>query len=434
MPFRNQARSCSVPPPKGAVVHLFAALALLHVLALPGAVGAFRVADAVGGAVDRSWLNRDAYYLRLSNTFRADAGITFASSELAAGYTLRLVPDPQTLEVAPFHIADLRYSYTTPRFSLSLTETLGIGDQTFLGSGRASPLAGVTPAQDAKAGAPAPPALATPGSIDSSLLPGARTLPSIAARSAAGFRYLATRRLSLAVAAGYQLYGGLDRDAQRYLALQHSLDGAISIAYGVSSRLAWVSALVASRGWNSSDAQFVLLTVSESCQYRWTATTQLDAGVGISVRDSALGGAASTLESTPVGSIGVTHTIRGRERTGALRFAATYAPLVDAVTGRVQNRLTASATASITQGDLHGGVGAGLSQVLPTDEPGAVGILSANTFGAYQITEWLGASLSAQIARQDSATAGSAATTNIPSGFTWGVYMGLYAVSPMLRF
>jgi len=393
------------------------------------------MADAAGAAVDRTLIaDGSPYYLRISNLFRADLGLTFANSELAASYSLSLVPDLLTLKVAPFHVGDLRYSYTASRFVFSLTQTLGAGERIFLGAGRASPLVGLAPVQDPRPTAPAPPALATPGSIDSGVLPGARMLPSVASRSTAAVSYRWERRLSSAFVVGYQMYGGLGRDAQRYLALQRVVDAGASVAYGMSARVDLVSGLVFARGWNSSDNKYALLTLSESWLYKWTSTTSLDLGAGISSRETESSDEPTRLTTTPVAAIGLTQALTGRDTTGSLRLGVTYAPLVDSVTGQIANRLAVLGSATAAHGDLHAGVGAGLSQAIPASDPGAVTSLTANVYAGYQISSWLGASLSAYVARQTIVTTGLPAATLLPSGVTWGVYGGLYAVSPTLRF
>ena len=426
MAFPSRDRSC---------FQLFAVSAWLQALSLTAAVGTLRLADSAGVAFDRGLVRDDrAYYLRFSNVFRADLGLQFSASELGASYGLRLTPDPLSLEVSPFHTGELRYVYATPRFVLSITETGGIGEQTFLGAARVSPISTLAPAPAPGFPAPSTPTLATSSAIDSSLLPGALTLSLISSRTAAAASYRWERRLGSVLSAGYQVYGGLGRDAQRYLALQHTVDGSISVDYGISARTSLVSALVAAHGWSSSDVRYTLFTLSESVQYKWSATTNADAGVGISSRASEVPDDATRIVTTPVAAVGVTHHLGGRDLSGSLRFQLTYAPVVDALTARIQNRLVALGSAGMTQGDLRAGVSLTASQAIPTDAPGAVSSVTAGAYGGYQLNSWLGATLHAQVTRQELQTTGLPAGSITPSGVVWGVYAGLYAVSPTWRF
>lgn len=401
---------------------------------LTAAVGTLRVADAVGASVDRSLLDYN-YYFRVSNTFRADAGLRFAHSDLNVAYGLRLMPNTTTLRVEPFHTAEMRYIYTTPRFVLSLSETGGIGKQSFLGIGRASPLAGLAPVQDSNTTATtSTPALATPSPIDASLLPGVQSLPVVSSRTAASATYRWDRTLSSTFTLGYQIAGGLTERAKRYLSLQQLLDAGASLDYALDARNNLVSALVFARGTSSRNDDYVLTTVSESWLYKATLRTTLDIGGGVSGRSVNQQDGSTLLAVTPVGNAGIAHILQGRDRTGVLRFAVRFAPLVDTLTARIQNRFSAQGSATMNQGDWSTGVTAGLARTIPSNEPGALNALTASVFGSYQIVSWLGASLSAQVTRQEIVTTGLTGATAVPSGVAWGVYGGLYGVSPTWEF
>jgi hypothetical protein len=416
------------------VAHLYAVLALLGSLGLTAAVGSLRLADAVGAYVDRTLAVETAYYLRVSNTFRAELGLTFSRSELAATYSFRLMPDPVSDTVAPFHTLDLRYAYFTPRMFFSLTNSLGVGDQTFNGVRPGGALGAVVPPQAPNMPGPASPPLAASGTLDSSFLPAARTLPAISERAFATLNYRLERRVSLAIYAGYLTYGGLGGQAQQLLALQHTADGSLSIGYTVNARLTLLSSLTVSHGWNTLDEVYSLFIFAETFQFAWTRTTNLDVGVGFSSREEANMTQPDTLTTMPVGVLGVSHVFRGREVNTSLRASVSYLPLVDAVSGQIQNRLVAAGSASVTKGDVRAGVGVGASQVVPTDAPDAATTLSANTYVGWQFSSWLGASLGAQITRQTFASTDPTMMMRLPSGVSWGVYAGLYTVSPTWRF
>lgn len=408
---------------------------MLCVLNLPAAVGTLRLADAAGAVLDHGLVDDDAYYLRLSNIFRADFTLRFASSEFAAAYTLRIVPDATTLTVAPFHTVDLRYAYITPRLVVALGQSAGIGDQVFLGGGRVTPQAAL--GTDPMPATPplSAPTLATAGALDTNVLPASTTLPVLTLRSSAGVGYRWERRLRSVVSAGYQLYGGMDHAAQAYLPLQRSLDGTAAVDYLLTPRINLVTALVGARTWLTTDQRYLVLTLSESVMYTWTRTTKLDAGAGISSQLTESPQGADTLAITPVASLGISHTLGGRDLSGSLRLSLTYAPLVDSVSGNIQDRLSVIGTASASQGDLRAGVSVGFFQTIPPDEPGAYTSVSGMVFGGYQFSDWLGMSVSAQAVRQKTEDSSSLPATRIaPSGFTWGLYAGLYAVSPNIRF
>jgi hypothetical protein len=423
---------CSVR--RRGVAHLYAVFALLGSLGLTAAVGSLRLADAVGAYVDRTLADEDAYYLRVSNIFRAEMSLNFSHSEIDATYSFRLMPDQVSDTVAAFHTGDLRYTYAAPRFVFALTNSLGIGEQTFNGSTRQGALSAVAPPQAPGMPAPATPLLAASGTLDSSLLPRARTLPAVAERAIATMTYRLERRVSLAMYAGYLIYGGLGSEAQQLLALQQTADGNVTVSYGVNARLVLLSSLVAAHGWNTLEDRYSLFTLSETCQLAWTRATSLDVGVGVSTREVEGPAQPATLATTPVAAVGVTHELRGRDVSGVLRASVTYTPLVDVVSGRIQNRLVATGTASVVKGDLRAGVSVNASQSVPTDVPDAATTLSANSFVGLQLTSWLGATMGGQVTRQLFASSDSATLMRLPSGTAWGVYCGLYGVSPAWRF
>jgi hypothetical protein len=402
-------------------------------LTLPAAVGSLRLADAVGASIDRSLVD-GAYYARVGNLLRADFALDMGPSQLDAGYGLRIYPNYYTSEIEPFHTANLRYTYTAPRLSLSLSETGGIGKQSFLGAGRASPLVGLSPVGDTNAPPTATPSLATPAAIDSSTVPGAQSLDFVSLRTAANGTYRLGHELTWNLIVGYQLSGGLTREARRYVTLQHVLDGSLSLGYAPSSRTSFVSALLVAHGWNSRNDDYGLLTLSESWQYKWTPATSTDLGLGLSSRIAQGANDATVIVTTPVGSAGITHVLRARDTTGTLRLSVTYTPLVDVATGRIQNRLNATASAGVSHGDVAAGINGTLWKVIPSSDPGASSGMGGGVYASYQIISWLGASLSAQVTKQAYVTTGLGNATPLPSGVAWGVYGGLYAVSPTWRF
>lgn len=408
---------------------------MISLLALPSAVGNFRLADAAGAYVDRAiGDDPNTYYLRLGNSLRADLSIEFFASEIAVAYGLRLMPDQNNYTTAPFHTAELRYTYATPRFSFNTNNFIGIGEQTFTGVQRISAPGTLTPPADPSVIAPTTPTLATPGTIDSSVLPGARTLLGISARVGAGLGYRLDRRLKLTLAAGYGIYGGLGREAQKYLALQHSIDTSVSLGYALGPRFTLATGLMGTRGWNSTDQDFWLFTLSETALYKAAPHTDLDLGVGVSSRATDTPVEGARIVNTPVGAAGITHTLRGRDATGSLRASVTYAPMVDAVSARILNRFLGTGSASIATGDVRAGLIASFSQATPTDDPDASTVVSGSIFGGYQFTSWLGATLGAAVARQHFTAARTATFTPALSGVSWSVFAGLFAVSPTWRF
>jgi hypothetical protein len=392
------------------------------------------VSDAVGGYVDRTFQDQGAYYLRLSNVARAELGFAWNHSEIAAAYSFRLIPDTATESVAPFHAADLRYAYATPRFIFLLSDSFGIGDQVFDGVPRLSALNALAPPAANNIAGPTTPVLATPATIDNTVLPSRQTLPFVTDRAIAAVSYRIDRRLQLTTQAGYLIYGGLDRDARRYLTLQQIADGSVSVAYAASSRVTLLTSLLGAHGWNSLHDDYVILTVSETLNYRWTRATNVSAGLGVSSSVTDSPARQAKLGNTPVGSLGVAHTLRARDVIGTLSATLAYVPLVDAISGRVQNRLLGTGVASVASGNVRAGINLGMSQVVPTDDPDAVTVLSASLFSGYQFLPWLGASLGAQVTRQHFTSTQLALALPTASGVAWGVYAGLFAVSPTWRF
>jgi hypothetical protein len=413
-------------------ISLFAALAMLGALSMPAAVGTLRIADALGLAIDRGIVD-DGVYFRVTNTFYASVGIRFASSELSVGYTLRLGPDPQTLGVAQFHIAELRYAYTARRLSFTASETFGLGEQVFLGVGRASPLAGVMREQDAAA-APVGPTLAVTAPLDTRLLPAAQVLPIVIQRADAGLSYRIDRQWTTTFALGYSTYGGLTREAQQDFALIHTLIGSATAASKLDARNDLTTGLQLAHGWNARQESFAYAVLSETWQHRLSKQTKLELGAGLSVRETDQPVGPRVIVTTPVGTVGLEHTMRARDLTGALRFGLAFVPMVDVVSARLQNRFTATATATLGYDDLYAGAGFALSQAVPTDDPYAVRYIHGNVFSGYRLTPWLGASLSAVVTRQWLGSTVSGPSAYTASGLTWGVYGGLDATFSVQRF
>jgi hypothetical protein len=410
-------------------------------LALPAAVGSFRLSDSAGAYIDRAIGEQGPYYLRIGNALRVDVGVEFYSSELLASYGLRLMPDQNDHTIAPFHTGELRYTYASPRFTFSSLNFIGIGQQTFTGTQRISSPGALAPQREPGVTAPTTPTLATPGTIDATVVPGgSRTLDAVSARAGASVNYRFERRLRMTAVASYGLFGGLGHESQQYLTLQHSIDASLALAYDLTPRFMLISALMGTRGWNPTDPtspaqqDFWLFTLSETGLYSWSRDTSMDLGVGVSSRATDTPAEGGVIVNTPVGSAGITHTLRARAATGSLRASVTYAPMVDAVTARLQNHFIGTGTATIATDEVRAGVNASISQVVPTDDPQASTVLSGSVFGGFQFTTWLGASLGVAVTKQHFTSTRTEAMTPTASGVTWSVFAGLFAVSPTWRF
>jgi hypothetical protein len=123
--------------------------------------------------------------------------------------------------------------------------------------------------------------------------------------------------------------------------------------------------------------------------------------------------------------------------TGVLNLTVSLSPLVDAVTARLQNRLTATASSTLNYDDFYAGARLMLSQSFPTSDPNTVRYVNASMFSGYRLTSWLGASVSAQVNRQWFASVDDRNDRNAAyatSGLTWGVYGGFDAMLSVERF
>src|SRR6202000_1594983 len=95
----------------------------------------------------------------------------------------------------------------------------------------------------------------------------------------------------------------------------------------------------------------------------------------------------------PVGAAGITHNLGSRRTHGTLQLTVSYAPTVNTVLGKLQNRVLATGSASVERGPARLTAALAFAESLPVDDPDESRYASAGLLGRYAVSSWLAVTL-----------------------------------------
>lgn len=407
---------------------------------IPAAVGTLRVSDSARAAV-RSGITDRGDEVGFDNLLRLDASLAWPTAEVSLVYGPRLgladdierSSDP--LQVTFLHVFEAGVTVDEERYTLALRQTFSIGEQSF-GQVFAIP----ETAEVAAPGDVPDMALTTTDGLPAGTggpVPLESGIPVWSANSTASLMYRLASRWRSNLDAGYGTTGGNGATAELSYPRLQTVDAGVGLTHDWTARHEVGGVARGQRGWSDrSDFWFTTVAATWRMVLRPETNLELRAGAGYrDVRESSGGigipqpitPIAQTRERAivPIGGANLTHEVivfGGRAR---YVLSVGYEPTVDLLTARLQDRLTALASASLAS--TTDGVTLSLSgsQSFPTGEPDASRFLGISLALTHEFADWIGVELGGQLA--DQTTAGASATV-------WAVYLGLGAELPAVRF
>jgi hypothetical protein len=420
------------------------ALATLALVALNAAMGSLKISDAARAYARRSLVDPSAI-MNLEDQLRIDAELRWPKVQVELGYGPRLtfvdVLGPGPSPTLWLHSGAARVSLREPRYTLSLTQTGTVGEQDFAQAGA---IASPAPARQAEATTPTPNQPSTQPMVAQSmatqpmatgstspalnLLPNARAVGVAAEETAANLNMLWTRRWSSDLKASFGFSGG-SNDVDRMLLPRQrraQLDGSLGFDWSRRDRVSTV--LTGAQIVTSNGYEHWLTSASETWAARWAARSDSQFGLGVAFQDTTAPGGMRITHWSPIGSANLTHAMLLHDVQVRLQAGLGYAPEVNVLLGRLQNRLQATSLVTVATTRTAVSLILGAAQTIPTGAPDAATLASAALTFDHEIVRWLSAEMGGQVARQ---ALGGAIGSARP---TWLLYAGLVARAPEQRF
>jgi hypothetical protein len=411
--------------------------ALLSFVALHAAMGSLKISDAARVYARRSLVD-DTAIANIEHAPRLDGELTWPTWQAALDYEPRLTfvdvlgSRPSSGTGLWLHSGSARLSLRQPHYELSIMQTALVGEQDFTQFGSVGAVAGAmqpaaTGAQDTATQASAQP-MPTGTTTPLNLLPNARALRVADEQTAASLRYFWAARWRSDLKASFGFSGGANQTAQQLLPRQRraQVDGSLTFE---QTRRDQLSTLLMGAQINTSNGyDHWLASASETWSTRWNASSGSLFGAGLAFHDSTDPNGIRSQRWSPIGSASLSHATLLRDVQVRLQVGVGYAPELNVLVGRLQNRLQASSTASVATRRMTLSLLLGAAQTIPTSAPDAATIANVAVSFDYELLEWLSAQAGGQVARQHLGSAMAFARA------TWLLYAGLAARAPELRF
>ena len=419
---------------------------------IPAAVGTLRVSDSARAAV-RSGAPGENDELGFDNLLRLDASLAWPTTELFVGYGPRLgvARDIEGMndawDLTFLHDLEAGLTFNQPRYTLSFRQGFTFGTQSF-GEVFATP-------EDAAVGAPgATPDLGTPTNPD--MTPAATDVPTGAgapvpldssipvwsASSRASLVYLYSQRWQSTYETGFGTSGGNGAAAELTLPRLQTVDASANLIHDLTPRHQVGAELQAEHGWTRA-SDYWYSTLAGLWTVLFSRETELALSAGAGFRDTQDPLPLPPLLPTrsqaivPVGSASLTHEVGMRGSRARYALSVAYAPTVDTLRARLQDRLTASASAGLASTSNSATLSVSGSQSFPTDAVDAARFIGISLALTHQFTDAIGIELGGQIADQSLGGADALAPVVVADpndGTVWTVYVGLGAQLDPIRF
>lgn len=393
------------------------------------------VLQSAAGTLDASHLARiyarqaatgDAAAIDLENAPRLELGLAWPTTTLTLDYSPRLLwmdmlgadPSPALL----LHSAGLRLSWRRPRYTLSFAQTAAVGDQNFARFDPAGSLAAPAPSPTPGGAAMTPPEL--------DLLPRATLVRIAAAETSASLRYAWSQRWSSELRTAFDISGGANADAQRFLPRRRTARVDASVGFRGSRRDDLSTGLSVAQTSTSNGYDHWLASLTERWSRSFAPESGGELGAGVAIQDTTGPAGTTSTKWVPVGTASAWHAVRMRAAQIRLRWDLGYRPEVNVLAGTLQSRLSTTAQASLLVERSSVRLTLGAAQTFPRAASDAAEVISADLALERELLEWLSAELGAQILRQRSARGDAPASI----GSRWLLYGGLRARLPEARF
>jgi len=378
----------------------------------------------------REALAGDDVALDVENVPRAELTLEWPTTALELDYAPHLfwseINGPEPAPMSLLHTASVRLSSRAERLTVSIGQTLAVGEQSFARLSREPGALASDPAAD-----PAAPAgVGTAPSPELDLLPGPAVVSVFETESSASVRYELSRRVSTEVRPSFGVSGGADRASRRVLPRERTARVDLSLDYRATARDVLTSSAGVMHSSISTGHEHRVVSAMETWTHMFRPATGIALGAGAAVSDSTRPDDTTNTELRPIGLGRAWHTMQARTWQVELRSEVGHRPDVNVLTGSLQGQLyaTAGATASAGSTSVHAGLGA--AQTLPPQEPDSALSLTADLVLEQGLFSWLSAELGAQITWQ-SLGRGSVLEQ---SDALWLLFAGARAELPSVRF
>ena len=129
----------------------------------------------------------------------------------------------------------------------------------------------------------------------------------------------------------------------------------------------------------------------------------------------------------PAGGMSVSHTLRMSRVRATLQAGGGFSPLINPITGDLQNRVYASASAALAGARRSATLSFDVAQTLPRDDPEAAGFVGTSLILQQRLGRTLAALFGGQLLYQQTED------PELVSGVLWLVYVGISAESDMIK-
>jgi hypothetical protein len=325
----------------------------------------------------------------------------------------------------PMHIAHAGYSYAWKRYSFSLSETATLGQQLFA---NLTPISTSVPPPAAPGMTPTtPPPSISPVNL---LPPGQQSLEVASESTTGGFGVALTRRTNFDVFASYTIAGGYGEQAQQYLPQQHTQTVSLGLTEKLSLRDQLQLAVVGSHITTSRDFEYVLVAEYFTWQHAITRRLRLILGAGLAEQqseDPVRGRLFDVLPTATITLTGALYSARRRSYAVEISFASALTPVLNRVSGELQDTAYGSTTLSVLFDHTTLAATVDGAQSLPIDDTNESRVVGLGLLGTRSLGKLIDFSLGYRTIWQQIGLGG-------PSGRSWTAFAALSLRAPPLSF
>lgn len=390
-------------------------VALIALAGLPSALATLELSDAV-----RAYVQSDPSdarpLLNMDNVLRMDANVDWKTARLTLSYAPQLTlvdigGRENPVALALWQGLDARLTLRRPRSEWTFSESASIGQQVVTG---APPILG------------APPTL-NPGQPKVDLQPDSDMLEIASTHTAAAFMYHWSPRWQTGVSAGFDLTGGLTAEDQRALPQQRGITAGLSLGHELTQAIQLSSSLTGSLTTTSNGFTHHVADLIGSWVERWAPDSNYTINLGAVAWSTLERGEHAGDGVVPAGGLSVSHALRMASARATLQAGAGFSPLINPLTGDLQDRVYASASARMEGSRRSATLSFDLGQTLPVDEPDAAGFVASSLILRQQLGRTLAALLGGQLLYQQTEDPA------LVSGLLWLIYVGIGTQSGVIK-
>jgi hypothetical protein len=262
------------------------------------------------------------------------------------------VGDSTYNEVLLLHSARASSTFRWPRTSLRLSQSGSYGERNFQVAALSAPETGPDTAAPeptpADPNAPAQPPTTPPTTTPTTVVPDAlrtnlQTLSYVSSRSQADLSYALSRRWTFGILGGYEVQGGLGREARGFYPLQRGPLGQLRLTFRSSPIDSLTSEVqgqyVDSKGGQiSGDRQAVLAIADERWVHEFSVNARSDLSAGIGYTRFKPEGGKTDNDLHPFANAGLQHRLYKADFALEAEYAVRLSPVIDRNTGAVDRR------------------------------------------------------------------------------------------------